>query len=48
MDAQEEYDQTRVKLMKKGLKGSKSRLEALLKKKAKEAYPLGTTPLPRR
>ena len=34
MDAQQEHDQGRVKLTKKGLKGSKKRLEALLKKKA--------------
>jgi hypothetical protein len=34
MDAQQEHDQARVKLTKKGLEGSKKRLEALLKKKA--------------
>jgi len=34
MDAQQEHDQGRVMPTKKSLKGSKKRLEALLKKKA--------------
>jgi len=43
MDAQQEHDHGRVKLTKKGLKGSKKRLEALLKKKA--ALTVGYDPI---
>jgi hypothetical protein len=45
MDAQQEHDRARVKLTKKGLNGSKKRLEALLKKKAKAAPSGGYDPI---
>lgn len=43
MDAQQEHDQGRVMPTKKSLKGSRKRLEALLKKK--EALTVGYDPI---